>query len=66
MLQQTKNEDIEFGIRGEWIVDDVQMGDNIVVPSNDSNDPFWIMLFTKCVHVLQKNMLDGWNNQYET
>jgi hypothetical protein len=31
-LQQTEDEEIEFGTRGEWIVDDVQMGENIIVP----------------------------------
>ncbi len=62
MLQQPKDEEIKFGIGGEWIIDDVQVGKNITFPSDDSDDPFWIMLVTKCVHVLQESLLYGWNN----
>jgi hypothetical protein len=42
------------------------MGENTIVPLDDFNDPFWIMLVTKCVHVLQESMLDGWNKQSKT
>jgi hypothetical protein len=62
MLQQTEYEDIEFGIRGKWIIDDVQVGKNITVLSNDFEDPFWIMPITICGHVFQGSLLDGWNN----
>jgi len=66
MLQQTKDEDIEFGTRGKWITDDLQVWKNVSIPLDDSDDPFWIMLVTKCVHVFQESLLDGWNNQYQT
>jgi hypothetical protein len=32
----------------------VQVGENIVVWSNDVDDPFWIMLVTKCIHVIEE------------
>ncbi len=64
MLQQIANKDIEFGIGGEWIVDDVQVGENII-PLNDPNDPFWILLVTKCVYVIEESLINGWNNKYE-
>ncbi len=41
----------------------MQVGENISIPSDDFDDPFWIMLITKCVHVLQENLLDGWMEQ---
>ncbi len=41
------------------------MGKNIAIPSNDSDDPFWIMLVTKCVHVLAECLTNGCDNQYE-
>jgi hypothetical protein len=62
MLQQTEDEEIEFGTRGKWIANNVQVRENIAIPLDDFNDPFWIMLVTKCVHVLQESLLDGWNN----
>jgi hypothetical protein len=52
MLQQTEDEKLGLNTRGEWMVDDVQMGENITIPSNDYDDPFWIMSVTICVHVL--------------
>lgn len=44
----------------------MQVGENIAIPSNDYDDPFWIMLVTKCVHVLAECLTNGWDNQYKT
>jgi hypothetical protein len=52
MLQQTEDEKIGLNTRGVRMVDDVQMGENITIPSNDYDDPFWVMPVTICVHVL--------------
>jgi hypothetical protein len=63
ILHQNQDEEIEFGIGGEYhIGNDVQVGENIAIPSNDYDDPFWIMLVTKCVHVLAECLIDGWDN----
>lgn len=66
ILHQNQDEKIEFDTGGEYqIADDVQVGENIAIPSNDFDDSFWIMLVAKCVHVLAECLTHGWDNQYE-
>jgi hypothetical protein len=43
----------------------MQVGENIVL-SNDPTNPFWILLVTKCVHVIEESPINGWNNKYES
>jgi hypothetical protein len=54
MLQQNKDGEIEAQTRRDEIANDVQVGENITVRSNDVDDPFWIMLVTKCIHVIEE------------
>lgn len=63
--QQNEDEEIEFGLGGEWIVDDVQVGENTTVLLDDPNDPFWILLVIKCIDVIEDSLTDGWNITYE-
>ncbi len=65
MLQQIEDKEIELGTNGEQIVNDVHVGKNIAVPLDDLDDPIWVMLVIKCVHVTEEKFTNGWNNIYE-
>lgn len=62
-MMSNSNEEIEIGISEEWIVDNLRLGDNTVVPS-DTNEPFWIMLVDKGFHFVASNFEDGWGNKW--
>jgi hypothetical protein len=41
------------------------VGKNIAVPLDDLDDPIWVMLVIKCVHMTEEKFTNGWNNIYE-
>ncbi len=43
----------------------MHVGENIVVFLDDHDDPIWVMLVIKCVHVTEEQFTNGWNNIYE-
>jgi len=45
------NEDIVAGSKGEWIVQNLCLGDNIIVPIV-TYEPFWLMFVNKGAHVV--------------
>ncbi len=45
------NEDIVAGSKGEWIVQNLCLGDNIIVPIV-TYEPFWLMFVDKGAHVV--------------
>jgi len=47
------NEEIEVGTGGEWITDNLHPGDNVAILTT-TNEPFWLMLVEKGVHVVDK------------
>ncbi len=48
------NQEIKFGSRGEQIVDDLVVGDNVVVIC----ESFWLLLCDKLVHSVKKSYID--------
>jgi hypothetical protein len=59
------NEEIENGIGGEWIVDVVCVGDNVVVVADsEKGEQFWLLLVDKLVHVVLESFTDAWGNSY--
>ncbi len=48
--------------RCEWIVDNLHPSDNVVVPTT-TNEPFWLMLVEKGIHVVDNFFTDS--NGYE-
>jgi len=55
------DEEMEAGIGGEWIADNLCPSDNIVVVSND-DEHFWLMLVDKGPHKVDDSFEDGWKN----
>jgi hypothetical protein len=62
MMYDSK-EEIEARLVGEWIADVVQIGDNVVLTNNGTNETFWIMLVDKGVHTVQTSFTDGSSNE---
>jgi len=56
------NEDIEAGIGGEWIVDNLHPGDNVAIPTT-IDEPFWLMLMEKGVHVVDESFTNYDGNE---
>jgi hypothetical protein len=48
----------------EQICEDVQVGKNVAVPTDLTNEPFWILLCNKAIHVVQESFLDAWDNSF--
>jgi hypothetical protein len=48
------NEEIEAGIGGKWIANNLHPNDNVVIPTT-SDEPFLLMLVEKGVHVVDKS-----------
>jgi hypothetical protein len=44
----------------ERICEDVQVGKNVAVPTNLPDEPFWLLICDKAVHVVQESFIDGW------
>jgi hypothetical protein len=57
------NEEIEASIRGEWIVDNLHPNDNVVIPIT-IDEPFWIMLVEKSVHVVDNSFTNFDGNEW--
>jgi hypothetical protein len=53
------DEEIEVRTSGEWIADNLALGDNIATLS-DNVDPLRVMLVDKGLHFIE----DGWGNKW--
>jgi len=59
------DEDVEAGLGGEWIAEDVSIGNNIVVKTNSVDDEtFWIMLVDKGIHEVDCEFTDPSDSSY--
>jgi hypothetical protein len=56
-MMYDSDEEIEVGIEGEWIAD------NVVVPT-PTNEPFWLMLVDKGAHIVLESFEDGHKNEW--
>jgi hypothetical protein len=54
---------IKTSFKGEWIVDNLYPGDNIVVPI-DVDGPFWLMLVDKGAYIVQESFIDDDENEW--
>ena len=56
------NSDEEFEAQTdiEQICEDIQVGENVVVPTNLANKPSWLLIYDKAIHVMQESFIDGW------
>ncbi len=57
------NEEIEANTRGEWIVDNLHPSNDVVIPTT-TDEPFWLMLVEKGVHVVDKSFIDSDGNEW--
>jgi hypothetical protein len=57
------DEEIKVGIGSEWIVDNLHPGNNIMV-STPTNDPFWLTLVDKAVHIICESFEDANMNEW--
>ncbi len=48
------NEEIEVGTEGEWIANNLHLGDNVTIPTT-IYEPFWLMLVEKGSHVVDNS-----------
>jgi hypothetical protein len=62
-MMYDSDEEIEVGTRGEWIVNNLHLGDNIVVLT-PIDEPFWLMLVDKGAHIVLKSFEDGDKNEW--
>jgi hypothetical protein len=64
-VQLEMEEEIEYGTKGEAIVDNVFIGDNLVVPCENGNGKaFWLLLYDKLKHVVKDTFIDAYKNTY--
>ncbi len=61
-MMYDSNEEIESNTRGEWIDDNLCPGDNVAIPTID--EPFWIMLVERGLHVVAKSFKDVDANEW--
>ncbi len=52
------DEEIKVGIGGEWIANNLALGDTIAIP-NEITNPLWAMLMDKGPHFIESNFEDG-------
>jgi hypothetical protein len=54
-----------YGFGGEAIIDEVDVGDNIVVPYKSGNGKqFWLLFCDKAKHIMTKTFTDTYKNTY--
>lgn len=58
------HEEFKARIGGEWIANNLALGDKIVVPS-DTIDPFKVMIVDNGPHFIEFNFEDGWGNKWQ-
>jgi hypothetical protein len=58
------NNKIEASTGGEWIVDALYIGDNVVVRAQSEDEAFWILLVTKLPHTVVDAFTDPSGNMY--
>jgi hypothetical protein len=59
------DEEVEAGSGGEWISEDVSIGNNIAIRADSTDDEsFWIMLVDKGLHVVQTEFTDPSGSLY--
>ncbi len=59
------DEEIESGTHGEWIVDAVCIGDNVVIiAESETNEQFWLFLVDKIVQIVHESFEDEQGNSY--
>jgi hypothetical protein len=63
-LMHDSDEECEEVTDFDRICEDVQVGENVAVPTDVGNEPFWILLCDKAAHVVQESFVDGWGNSY--
>ncbi len=58
-------DEIEFGSRGEEMVENVQLGDNVAIRCQTSTyEEYWILLYDKGLHMIQYHFIDGWGQEW--
>jgi hypothetical protein len=57
------NEEIEVGIGGEWIANNLHPGGNVAIPIT-TYELFWLMLVEKGVHVVDKSFTYSNGNEW--
>jgi hypothetical protein len=57
------DEKIEVGIGGEWIANNLHVGDNVMVPTL-TDEPFWLMLVDKGARTILESFEDGDKNEW--
>lgn len=63
-MMYDSNKELYTETNVEQICKDVQVGKNVAVPIDLANEPFWILLCDKVVHVVHEFFLDAWNNSF--
>jgi hypothetical protein len=58
------DKEIEAGMGGEWMTDGLGVGDNVAVWASLEEEPFWLMLVVKDVHVVEEAFIDPDGNNY--
>jgi hypothetical protein len=51
-MMYDSNEEFDTESRFEQICEDVQVGENVAVPTDLAHEPFWIFLCDRAVHVV--------------
>jgi hypothetical protein len=62
-MMYNSDENIDTNFKGEWIVDNLYPGDNIVIPT-DVDGPFWLMLVDKGPYIVQESFIDDNENAW--
>jgi hypothetical protein len=57
------NEEIEAGSGCKWIADTLHPSDNVAIPTT-IDEPFWLMVVEKGVHVVDKSFTDFDGNEW--
>ena len=59
------DEEIEYGDGGQEMADDVCVGDNVAIKcETHGEEEFWILLIDQSAHILDEDVVDGWNQSY--
>ncbi len=60
-IMHNEDEELEFGVNGEGMVDGVVVGDNItLLCQSGGNETFWIMLGDTLVNRVVEHFIDAW------
>jgi hypothetical protein len=63
-MMYDSEEEFHSESRFEQICEDVQVGENVAVPTDLAHEPFWIVLCDRAIHIVQESFTDAWDNSF--